>query len=78
MKKPEKRGTPAQGKEYKQTEYEIVNGLVSRKELIKNVLNLMEDLNDIDFHSLYHLLWTMSTQRMLERMRRERETKVTK
>ena len=62
----------------KQTEYERKNDLVSREELIKNVPDLMKDLNYVDFHSLYHLLWTLSTHRMLERMRREREAKVTK
>lgn len=56
-----------------QTEYEQKNGLVSREELIKNVPSLMEDLNEIDFHSWYYLLWTLSTQRMLERIRRQRE-----
>ena len=62
----------------KQTEYERKNDLVSREELIKNVPDLMKDLNYVDFHSLYHLLWTLSTHRMLERMRREREAKVIK
>lgn len=59
-----------------QTEYELKNRLVSREELIKHVPDLMKDLNDVDFHSLYHLLWTFSTQRMLERIRQEeREVK---
>lgn len=75
MNEPEKHGTPAQGniteEEDNRTEYEMKNGLVSRKELIKNVPELMEDLNDVDFHSWYHMLWTLSTQRMLERMRQK-------
>ena len=51
------------------TEYEEKNSLVSRKELIKNVPSLMEDLDDVDFHSWYHLLWTVSTQRILSTQR---------
>jgi len=59
-----------------QTEYELRNRLVSREELIKHVPDLMNDLNDVDFHSLYHLLWTLSTQQLLERIRQEeRENK---
>jgi len=57
------------------TEYELRNGLVSRNELIKHVPELMDDLNDIDFHCWYHLLWTLSTQRMMERMRQEEHEK---
>ena len=71
METPGKRGTPAQGNI--KTEYEQRNDLVSREELIKNVSKLMEELNDVDFHSYYHLLWTLSTQRMLERMEEKRK-----
>ena len=73
MKTPDERGTPAQGNivNSKQTEYERKNGLISKEEIIKNVPGLMKNLSDVDFHSYYHLLWTLSTHRMLERIRRQ-------
>jgi len=59
-----------------QTEYELRNHLVSKDEPIKHVPDLMKDLNDVNFHSLYHVLWTLSSQRLLEQIRQEeREVK---
>ena len=59
------------GYEPVRSEYEIKNDFVSREKLIKHVPKLLGDLSDVDFHSWYHLLWTLSTHRMLQRMRQE-------
>jgi hypothetical protein len=64
----------AQGKtDEDQSEYEAKHGFVSRMELNSHILDLMDDLTDEDYHSLYHLLWTLSTYRMLERHKKQRK-----
>lgn len=60
------------------TAYEIKRGLVSRKELRGNVLELMDDLSDESFHDLYGLIWSMSSSQMLLRMTIADRDKLTK
>ena len=57
--------------ESERSEYEIRYDFVSREKLIKRVPKLMEDITEVDFHTFYHLLWTLSTHRMVQRMRQE-------
>jgi hypothetical protein len=56
-----------------QSEFEVKHGFVSRMKLNRYILDLMDDLTDEDYHSLYHLLWTLSTHRMQQRHKEQRK-----
>jgi len=53
----------------KQTAYEAKKGLVPRAELEGNIVGLMKDLDDEEFHCFYSLVWHMSARAMLMRMK---------
>ena len=50
-----------------QTAYEKARGFVPREELRGNVLRMVDELPEAEFHSVYDLLWHMTTTRMLYR-----------
>lgn len=52
-------------KEYIRSKYEEERGLRSRKELKKNILGMFDELDDLNFHNLYGLLWSLSASRTL-------------
>jgi len=49
----------------KQTEYEKTHNLVSRDELKLNILKMFDELDDIDFHSIYQLVWSLTAKQLL-------------
>ena len=51
--------------EEKRTKYEELHLLVGRKDLRKNVLGLMDELNDSEFHSIYDLIWSITAKDLL-------------
>ena len=51
-----------------QTTYEKEKNLVERKSLSENILDMMDELNDPDFHSIYNLIWSLSAKDLLLRL----------
>ena len=59
----------------KQSEIEKENGWESRNKLRKHILGLFDELNDIEFHNLYGILWSLTAKELLIKTDREKEQK---
>ncbi len=47
------------------SEYEKKHDFVSRNELIKRVPGMLEELDDADFHTVYRLIWSLTSKKAL-------------
>ncbi len=57
----------------KTEKHTVFGDIVPREELRKNILGLFDELNTEDFHTLYHLLWTMTAKELVIKCKEDTE-----
>ena len=57
------------------SEYETSRGYVARDELTDHIPGLMKDLTDAEFHAIYKMIWQLSSDTLLNKIRESREAK---